>query len=341
MKAAIYTRYGPPEVVTIRNINKPSPRHNEILVKVHATTVNRTDCGFRSAQYFVSRLFSGLFAPRNKVLGCEFAGEVMETGASVSAFKAGDRVFGYDDAAFGSHAEYKIIPQTGAMAVIPAGMSYAGAAPLTEGSHYALFNIRAAGVKKGDKVMVYGATGAIGSAAVQLLKHFGAYVVAVAGTSHLSLVSSLGADEVIDYQTQDFTQTAHRFDFIFDAVGKRSFGECKPLLKQKGIYISTELGKRSENIFLALTTPITGKKRVLFPLPVIRKEDVLFLQRLAESGEFKPLIDREYPFDNIVDAYRFVETGQKTGNVVIRITEGSSPEPSAATAAAVELPAGL
>lgn len=318
MKAATYTRYGPPEVVSIREVKKPVPRADEVLVKIHATTVNRTDCGFRSAQYFISRLFSGLFAPKNKVLGCEFAGEVAEVGEAVTQFKVGDRVFGYDDSAFGAHAEYKTAQATGAIAIIPNQMSYEDAAPLTEGSHYAWCNIRAARVKAGDTVMVYGATGAIGSAAVQLLKHVGAYVVAVAGTPNVDQVRALGADEVIDYLKQDFTATPHRFDFIFDAVGKRSFRECKPLLKRKGIYVSTELGKRSENIFLALTTPLSGNKRVLFPLPFIKKEDVLFLRELAESGAFKPLIDRTYDLEQIVDAYRYVETGQKIGNVVIR-----------------------
>ncbi len=325
MKAAIYTSYGPPEVVTVQEVTKPAPGSGGMLIRVHATTVNRTDCGFRSAQYFVSRFFSGLFRPKNKILGCEFAGEVVEAGEEVSGFRTGDRVFGYDDHAFGGHAEYKVVNRKGAVALIPNGMDYTVAAALTEGSHYALCNIRSAGVKAGNKVMVYGATGAIGSAAVQLLKHFGAYVVAVTRTQHVELVRSLGPDEVIDYMTQDFTQTSHRFDLIFDAVGKRSFGQCRPLLKPKGIYISTELGKRSENIFLALFTPLLRGKRVLFPLPFIRKEDVLFLGRLAESEAFRPLIDREYSLADIVEAYRYVETGQKIGNVVIRIA-GTSYE---------------
>lgn len=320
MKAAVHTRYGPPEVVSIQDVEKPEPRSNEVMVKIHATTVNRTDCGFRSAQYFVSRLFSGLFVPRNKTLGCEFAGEVVQVGDDVTAFKVGDDVFGYDDAAFGGHAAYKTIAQMGPIATIPIGMSYAEAAPLTEGSHYALGNIRAAGVQAGDSVLVYGATGAIGSAAVQLLKYFGAFVVAVCNTQNTALVKSLGADQVIDYQTEDFTQTTYRFDFVFDAVGKSSFGQCKPLLNAKGKYISTELGRLSENVFFALTGKFRSGKKVLFPIPSISQQDVIFLKELAEAGRFKPIIDRQYPFDDIVEAYRYVETGQKTGNVVIAVS---------------------
>jgi len=320
MKAAIYTQYGPPEVVRIGTLPKPVPKENEVLIRIKASTVNRTDCGFRSAEYFVSRFFSGLWRPKKPVLGCEFAGEIVELGRSVTAHRIGDRVFGYDDHHFGGHAAYKVMKENSTFGPIPEGLDDHRAAALTEGSHYALNNIRAAKVKSGDKVLVYGATGAIGSAAVQLLKHFGATVVAVANTKNLGLVRSLGADEVIDYQTVDFTRTGHHFDFIFDAVGKSSFGQCKALLKPKGVYISTELGKRSENIFLALITPLGRGKKVLFPIPPARREDILLLGTLADQGKFLPVIDREYPLDDIVEAYRYVETGQKTGNVIIRLT---------------------
>lgn len=319
LKAAVYSRYGPPEVVHISELKKPDPRPNEVLVRVHATTVNRTDCGFRSAEYVVSRLFSGLFRPKRPVLGCEFAGIVEAVGADVRDYTVGDRVFGYDDHRFGCHAEYKIMPQEGAMALLPECLDFVSAAALTEGSHYALCNIRAAKVKAGDTVMVYGATGAIGSAAVQLLKHLGAYVVAVAGTSHIELVKTLGADEIIDYQKQDFTKARHAFDIIFDAVGKSAFRQCKPLLKRRGIYLSTELGKHSENVLLALTTPLWNDKRVLFPIPVMRRTDAVYLRELALQGAFRPVIDRTYPFDRIVDAYRYVEARQKVGNVGITI----------------------
>lgn len=317
MKAAIYKQYGPPEVVRIEEVEKPVPKDNEVLIKIHATTVNRTDCGFRSAEYFISRFFSGLFKPKNQTLGNEFAGEIEAVGKNVTSFKPGDRVFGYNDATFGAHAEYMIMAENGAMTTIPESLSYEEAAPLTEGGHYALCDIRAARIGKGQNVLINGATGAIGSAAVQLVKYFGASVTAVCGTKHLELVKSLGADEVIDYTQQDFTQLDQQFDVVFDAVGKSSFGKCKPLLKKKGIYISTELGYMSQNPFLALITPLLGGKKVLFPIPLIRKEDVLFLKELAVAGKYKPVIDRHYPLEQIVDAHKYVETGQKIGNVVI------------------------
>lgn len=319
MKAAIHTRYGPPEIVEVKDIPTPVPKDDEVLIKVHASTVNRTDCGFRSAEYFVSRLFSGLFRPRHQTLGCEFAGVIEEIGSNVTSFNIGDKVFGFDDNNFGGHAEYLTINENAAIATLPENMNFYEAAPIAEGAHYALNNIRAAKIQKGRNALVYGATGAIGSAAVQLLRHFGANVTAVGNTKNMELVKSLGANVVIDYQTQDFTQTRTRFHFIFDAVGKSSFRQCKPLLTENGIYISTELGKNSENIFLAISTSFSKGKNVLFPIPAITKEDVNFLKKLVESAEFKPVIDRYYTLDQIVEAYKYVETGQKTGNVVLRI----------------------
>ncbi len=319
MKAAQHTQYGPPEVVQLVDLATPQPTAREVLVRVHTTTVNRTDCGFRSAEYFISRFWSGLFRPKYQVLGNEFAGEVVQVGPDVTSFSIGDRVFGYNDVRFGGHAEFLVIGEQEAIAHIPESFSYTEAAPLLEGSHYALCDIRAANVQSGQNVMVYGATGAIGSAAVQLLKHMGAHVTAVCNTKNVELVRSLGADVVIDYLTEDYTQTKKRFDFIFDAVGKSSFGLCKPLLHSKGIYISTELGMRGENIFYALFTPLFKGRKVLFPLPSITRKDVLYLKDLAERGAFKPVIDREYPFASIVEAYTYVESGQKTGNVVINL----------------------
>lgn len=321
MKAAVYTRYGPPEVVKITEIDKPEPKDNEVLVKVVASTVNRTESGFRSAQYFVSRFWSGLFRPKIRVLGCEFAGIVEDTGKSVIQFSKGDKIFGFDDNNFGGHAEYLALAENSAIATMPSNATFYDAAPITEGAHYALGNIRAAKVEKGSDVMVYGATGAIGSAAVQLLKYFGANVTAVCNTKNVELIKTLGADRVIDYQTENFTKIDTRFSFIFDAVGKSSFGQSKPLLTKNGIYISTELGKNGENIFLALSTALRNGKKVLFPIPAITQEDILFLRDLFETGAFKPVIDRDYTLDKIVDAYRYVETGQKTGNVVLKIVE--------------------
>jgi len=321
MRAIVYSKYGPPEVARLMTVPKPTPKDNEVLVKVYSSTVNRTDSGFRSAEYFISRFWTGLLRPKYQILGCEFAGIIEEIGQRVTTFKTGDKVFGFNDKTCGGHGEYLTIAETDAVINMPDNLSFDEAAPLTEGAHYALVDIRAAKVKNGQNVLVYGATGAIGSAAVQLLKHFGAIVTAVCNTKNVSMVKSLGADTVIDYQTQDFTKTETKFDFIFDAVGKSAFGQCKPLLSEKGIYISTELGKNGENLLFALTTPLWRGKRLLFPIPSITKQDILFLKELVEKGEYKPVIDSFYRLDQIVEAYKYVETGQKTGNVILKIVE--------------------
>jgi NADPH:quinone reductase-like Zn-dependent oxidoreductase len=319
MKAVVYKKYGPPEVAHLVEMDRPIAKDTEILVEVHASTVNRTDAGFRSAEYFISRFWTGLFKPKHPILGCEFAGVVAEIGSQVTSFKKGDKVFGFNDKTCGGHGEYLTIAEKDAVTFLPSNIDFEAGAAIAEGSHYALNDIRAAKVQQGQQVLVNGATGAIGSAAVQLLKYFGAHVTAVCNTKNVALIKSLGADIVIDYQTQDFTKTDMKYAFIFDAVGKSSFGKCKPLLEAKGIYISTELGKNAENVFLALFTSFLGGKKVLFPIPEIVKEDVVFLRDLVENNHFKPVIDRQYILEQIVEAYRYVETGQKTGNVVIKI----------------------
>ena len=321
MKASVYTKYGPPEVVKIMEVPKPIPKDNEVLIKVYASTVNRTDCGFRSAEYFISRFWTGLLRPKFQILGCEFAGTIEQIGQGVTEFKKGDKVFGFNDKTCGGHGEYLTIEESDAVTIMPDNASFEEAAALTEGAHYALIDIRAAKIEAGQNVLVYGATGAIGSAAVQLLKHFGAIVTAVCNSKNIELVKSFGADTVVDYQTQDFTKTENKFEFIFDAVGKSSFGQCKPLLTKKGIYMSTELGKNGENLFFALTTALWGDKKLLFPIPSITKKDIIFLKALYQNGEYKPVMDRQYTLDQIVEAYRYVESGQKTGNVVVRIAE--------------------
>ncbi len=319
MKAAIHTKYGPPEVVKIKEVPKPTPKSNEVLIQVYTSTVNRTESGFRSAEYVISRFWSGLFRPKYQTLGCEFAGVIEDVGSEVTLFKKGDKVFGYDDETFGGHAEYLTISENKAIETIPENLTFKQAAPLLEGAHYALCNIRASKISSGQKAMVYGATGAIGSAAVQILKYWGVTVTAVCNTKNVELVKSLGADLVIDYQTQDFTQTNEKYHFIFDAVGKSSYGACKPLLTDKGIYVSTELGKNAENVYLALLTPIFKGKKVIFPIPTIDKQDVFFLKKLVSEGKFRAVIDREYRLDQIVEAYKYVESGQKTGNVILKI----------------------
>jgi len=324
MKAAVHTRYGPPDVVRISEVDKPAAKDNEVLVKVHATTVSRTDSGLRAAKPFINRFFTGLLRPRVTVLGNEFAGAVEAVGRGITFFELGDRVFGYNGTRFGAHAEYVAMPRDGSLATMPAKVTYEEAAPSTEGSHYALSLIRKAKIRSGQDVLVNGATGAIGSAAVQLLKHLGANVTAVCASEHLELVKGLGADRVIDYTAQDFTKDPQTYDVVLDAVGKSSFGRCKRLLKPGGIYLSSDLGPLSQNPILALITPLVGGKRVMFPIPKDDQEMARYLKGLLESGAFKPVIDRRYRLDQIVEAYTYVETGQKIGNVVISVEPSTS-----------------
>lgn len=312
-------RYGPPEVVSIAEVEKPVVKDGDVLVNVRATTVNRTDCAMRAAQPFLWRFFTGLVRPRIPVLGTEFAGDVEAVGGGVTAFKPGDKVFGYNDPIFGAHAEYLVIPHSGTLALIPDGLTYEEAAPSTEGAHYALSLIRSAKVRDGQDVLVYGATGAIGSAAVQLLKHLGANVTAVCGTKHLDLVGRLGADKTVDYTATDFTVDEQKYDVVIDAVGKSTFGRCRRLLKPRGSYIASDVGPMWQNPVLTLVTPLSGGRRVRFPLPKHDAEMARHFRELIETGAFKPVIDRHYPLAEIVDAYRYVETGQKTGNVVITV----------------------
>jgi NADPH:quinone reductase-like Zn-dependent oxidoreductase len=320
MRAAVHTRYGPPDVVRVAEVEQPAAEDNEVLVRVHATTVNKTDCGFRAAKPFIVRFVAGLARPRVTVLGNEFAGEVAAVGRSVTSFAVGDRVFGYNEGSFGAHAEYMTIREDGWIATMSAGLTYEEAAPSAEGSHYALSGIRTAKVRRGQDVLVYGATGAIGSAAVQLLEHLGAKVTAVCATEHLELVKGLGADRVVDYTAEDFTNDRQTYDVVLDAVGKSSFGRCRRLLKPGGTYLSSDLGPLSQNPLLALVTPLFRGKRVMFPIPKQDPEMLRYLKGLIESGAFTPVVDRQYPLDQIVEAYRYVETGQKIGNVVIRTT---------------------
>jgi NADPH:quinone reductase-like Zn-dependent oxidoreductase len=320
MKAAVNTGYGPPEVVRIAAVDRPTIDDHGVLIRVHVTTVNRTDCGFRAAKPFFVRAFTGLLKPRATILGTEFAGVVEAVGRSVTSFEVGDRVFGFNEWRFGAHAEYLVMPEDGSLTAMPENMTYEEAAPSTEGSHYALSLIRKAKVQSGQAVLVNGATGGIGSAAVQILKSLGAIVTAVCRTEHMELVKSLGADRVIDYAIEDFTKDQQTYDVVLDAVGKSSFGRCRRLLKPGGIYLSSDLGPLSQNPILALVTPLFGGKRVMFPIPPkYRQQEVTELKEMIESGSFRPVIDGRYPLDQIVEAYRYVETGQKIGNVLINV----------------------
>ncbi len=300
-------------------MDKPAVGDRDVLVRVHTATVNRTDCAYRAARPFFIRLLTGLARPRRTILGTEFAGEIEAAGRGVTTFAVGDRVFGYNEGAFGTHAEYLSVPEDGSIATIPEGMAFEQVAPGTEGAHYALAFVRHAGTRAGQDVLVYGATGGIGSAAVQLLKSLDVTVTAVCDTANLELVRGLGADRVVDYTAGDFTEDEQTYDAVFDAVGKSTFGHCKRLLKPGAVYVSSELGPWAQNPVLALVTPLLRGRRVRFPVPRDNQEIVRHLRELIASGKFEPVIDRRYPLDQIVDAYRYVETGQKIGNVVITV----------------------
>lgn len=323
MKAAVYKRYGSPDRISIEQVPVPKITPSDVLIRIHASTVNRTDCGFLRGKPRIVRLFSGLLKPKFTILGCEFAGEVIGVGSEVDAYKTGDRVFGFkdDDFGFGGHAEYTTMPVTGMLTHIPHHLSFAQAAPALEGAHYALHYIRAANISAQHSVLINGASGAIGSAALQLIKHLGAHVTAVCSTANIDKVEALGADAVVDYRKQDFTQLNQQFDVVFDSVGKRTFGQCKGIMKPHGVYMSTELGPYWQNPFLALISRFYGKQRVLFPMPDNVIEDAVFLGDLMQKRSYQPLIDRVYLLDEIADAYTFVETGMKTGNVVINIVQ--------------------
>lgn len=321
MKAIVNTQYGPPEVLKLREIEKPTPKENEVLIKIHATTVNRTDCGFRQPEYLIVRLFAGLFKPKNKILGSELAGEIEAVGSAVKSFKPGDEVYGLSTFKFGTHAEYICMAESKSITLKPENMSYKEAAAVCDGFFLAYANIKKIDFSKQPQVLINGATGAIGTAAVQLAKHFGAEVTAVGNTKNLDLIKSLGADFLYDYTKEDFTQNGKQYDVVFDAVGKSTFFKCKKILKPKGIYFSTELGPGSQNIFLALFTPLFFGKKVLFPIPKDRKEDIQFLKELIEAGKYRAVIDRVYPLEEIIEATKYVETGEKTGNVVIEIVK--------------------
>jgi NADPH:quinone reductase-like Zn-dependent oxidoreductase len=323
MRAVVHDRYGPPEVLRLQDVERPAPKEDQVLVRIHATTVNRTDCHVRRANPFMWRFFAGLRRPKWRILGSELAGEVEAVGAAVTQFEVGDNVFGakaYLSEGFGAHAEFASIRASGALAHKPARMSFEEAAAVCDGALSALDCLRRADLRKGRTILVYGASGSIGTAAVQLAKHFEAHVTAVCNTKNVELVRSLGADEVVDYLQEDFTRNRETYDVVFDAVGKHSFRRCRRSLKPGGIYLATDLGFLWHVPVLALLTRRIGDKRVTLPVPKYTTKDVLFLKELIEAGRYRAVIDRTYPLEDVVEATRYVETGQKTGNVVLTVS---------------------
>ena len=289
-------------------------------MRVRATTVNRTDCGFRKAQPFIVRLFSGLVRPKRRILGTEFAGVVEEVGRAVTRFRTGDDVFGVNADRFGAHAELVCVRQDGPISVKPTELGYEDAAAVCDGAVLAHTYLRRAGLQPGQPILIYGASGSIGTAAVQMARHFHLDVTAVCSTKDVGVVGSLGADRVIDYTREDFTEHHDAYDAVFDAVGKLSFKRCRRSLRPSGLYLSTDLGPWQQNPLLALLTSVAGTRKVAFPVPRYTQAEVEFVKGLIEAGEYRAVVDRRYPLDQVVEATRYVETEQKTGNVVLTVT---------------------
>jgi NADPH:quinone reductase-like Zn-dependent oxidoreductase len=329
MRAVVHDRYGPPEVLRIDEVERPVPREDEVLVRVHASTVTRGDAmGVRSVEYRFTRIFTGIRRPRRTIFGSEFAGRVDEVGAAATEFRVGDEVFGIEG---GASAEYVTAPERGAIAQKPTGLTYEEAAAVPDGSLLALTCLRPASPLQGKVVLVYGAAGSIGTAAIQLLTHhFDAEVTAVCDTKDVELVRSLGAEEVVDRLRQDFTKSGATYDVIFDAVGKHSFRRCRRSLKPGGIYITVDLGFMYHVPFLALFTRFVGSGRAKLGIGRYRKDDLILVKELVESGKYRPVIDRSYALDEVVEAARYVEAGQKSGNVVLRVSEAAPADAGSA-----------
>jgi NADPH:quinone reductase-like Zn-dependent oxidoreductase len=323
MRAAVHERYGPPLVLRIAEVLQPEPGPRDLLVKVHASTMNRSDCGFRAAKPSIVRPFSGLLRPRHPVSGTEFSGVVAAIGREVTEFAEGDAVFGrLQDERPGAHAQYLRIPESGAVAHKPANLSHEQAAAICDGAMMAAMYLRQVDLERRPRILINGASGAIGSAAVQLAKARGALVTAVCKTEAVEIMQGLGADRIVDYRRDDFTATDAVYDVVLDVVPTSSLGRCRRLLREGGHYLSAELGPWCQHPLMALWTPLARSRvQVRFPIPFYRKWEAVALKELAEAGRFTPVIDRAYPLEEIVAAATYVETGEKIGNVVIRIAD--------------------
>ncbi len=318
MKASIRRKYGSSNQIKIEDVEKQTPKDNEVLIKVYTTTVNRTDCANLTAKPFIMRFVLGLFKPRKIILGTDYAGEVISLGKNVKSFKIGDKVFGFNDTGSESQAEY-ITQVDNNLFPIPENINYKQAAASLEGAHYAYTFIHKVNIQSGQNILINGATGGIGSALLQFVRQYNVQITATCNTKNVKLIKSLGADKIYDYTKEDFTEDKGKYDFIFDAVGKSTFGKCKPLLKENGIYISSELGPYSQNLFYAITTSISNSKKVIFPVPFSTQKTIPYIMELLKTEKFKPVIDREYLLGDIALAYEYVLSGEKTGNVIINV----------------------
>jgi len=337
MKAVVYTEYGPPDVLQLTKVEKPAPRNNEILIRNHATTVNIGDIWARNFKnitpskftmplplWLPSRMYFGITRPRINILGSEFAGEIEEAGKDVKRFRKGDQVFGYRGQSMGANAEYLCMPEAGLVAIKPVNMTYDEAATVPYGALTALSLLRKANIQRGQKVLINGASGSIGSAAVQLARYFGAEVTGVCSTPGLKFVKALGADKVIDYTREDFAKSGETYDLIFDILGKSSFSSCRNSLKQNGIYLLASF--KMKQLFQMLWTSMTGGKKVICALSSESSEDLVFIKRLVEEGKIRSLIDKRYPLEKLAEAHRYVEKGYKTGSVTITVEHNNKRE---------------
>lgn len=324
MKAFVYERYGPPEVLEPRDVEKPTPKDDEVLIKIHVTTATAGDWRVRSLDVptgfgLLSRLLFGVFKPRKKILGTELAGVVESVGKAVSRFQVGDEVFAIDGTHMGCYAEYKVMPQDGALAPKPAELSFEEAAALPFGGATALHFLRSGKLQSGERVLVNGASGGVGTAAVQLAKHFGADVTGVCSTANVELVRSLGADRVVDYTQEDFTESGETYDVIVDTAGTAPFSRSKKALNERGRLLL--VNGRLPDMLKIPWVSLTSRKKVIGGVAAERAEDLRLLADLAVAGDFKPFIDRTYPFEDLVEAHRYVDTGRKRGNVVITVSD--------------------
>ncbi len=328
MKSVVCTKYGPPEVLQIKEVEKPVPKNNEVLIRVHAASVNYGDLIARNFKdvtpskfnmpmllWIISKLVFGLRKPRIKVLGSEFSGEIESVGVNVKKFKQGDKVFGYLGAGMGAYAEYICLPETGCLAIKPENMTYNEAAAVSYGAIMALPLLKKVNLKPGQKILINGASGSIGSAAVQIAKHFGAEVTGICGTPRLEFVKTLGADKVIDYTKEDFTQNGEKYDVIFDILGKSSFSQNKNSLNENGIYLLASF--KTKQLFQMLLTSISGGRKVICSIAPGSLNDLILVKELIEEGKIKTIIDKRFPLEQTAEAHRYVEEGNKKGSVVI------------------------